>query len=230
MSWGEVFKINSNMKRPINEQLRDMKFQPIRVITTTNPYVPEKNGIYKVICVGAGGNGGYTNGYSYTAGAGGGGGGVAIKTMRLSKSTTYNVTINTSSTSFKDTSITLTANCGNAASGSTPGTGGTATGGDSNYTGQTGGKYEEGYAFPQGGSVGVYISDLYREIQGTATVGEDIQGYTKESCAYTYGGSLLSYGGGGTGAGFFNYSESHGGTTIKGLPGAVIVIPLEMEE
>jgi hypothetical protein len=41
---------------------------------------------------------------------------------------------------------------------------------------------------------------------------------------------LLGYGGGGTGAGYYNSSSSYGGTAISGLPGAVIIIPLEMEE
>ena len=48
MSWGEVFKINKNMKRALNEQLRDLKFQEVKIITSTGTYTPTKTGLYKV--------------------------------------------------------------------------------------------------------------------------------------------------------------------------------------
>lgn len=217
MSWGEVFKINKNMKRSLDEQLRDMKFQPIRVITATGTYTPEKTGLYKVICVGAGGKGVVVeSGGSYMGG--GGGGGVAIKTLRLVKSTSYNITIGTTA-SFSNT---LTATAGSSpmvVSGvETPGKGGTATGGDNNFTGESGEFYVNDYAnyTCRGGSVGVMISDLSRHHFS----------YNSNGMLHTMGDSLLEYGGGGAA------SKSAGNIVgvSNGHPAAVIIIPLEMEE
>lgn len=223
MSWGEVYKINNNMKRAINEQLRDMTCRPIRVITTTGTYTPERTGLYKVICVGEGGKGSHresSNGYS--GGGGGGGGGVAIKTLRLSNTTNYNIEISTS-VSFTHDGNVMTANKGGNASSASGGSGGTASGGDENYTGANGGSTEDEYNFPIGGSVGVHIGELSKTITGSAMVDTN-------TCMYTYGSSLLGYGGGGTGAGYWRTTSAYGGTDIYGLPGAVIIIPLEMEE
>ena len=57
MSWGEVGRLNNNFKKPLNEQMRDMQYKPLRIITSTTTYKPEKTGLYKIICVGAGGDG-----------------------------------------------------------------------------------------------------------------------------------------------------------------------------
>lgn len=228
MSWGETYKINSNMKKPLNEQLRDLKFQPVRIITTTGTYTPEKNGIYKVICVGAGGNGAaYCRDNNYRA-ASGGGGGVAIKTLNLLKSSTYNVTVGTTA-SFSYGSNSLSATAGsNAAAGSgsaSVGTGGTASGGDYNYTGTNGNKDESNRAIIQPGSVGVCISDLFCSKSAWVTVAGG-------SWELKYGDSILGYGG--SGNGFVCYystvAAEQGSSITNGLPAAVIIIPLEMEE
>lgn len=214
MSWGEVYKINSNMNRAINEQLRDMMFRPLRIITTTGTYTPEKTGLYQVICVGSGGDGNvWDSGNHYSAG--GGGGGVAIKTIRLESTTSYNVTVSTTA-SFGNI---LSATSG--AGGSTP-TGGTASGGDYNFTGETGAKgslKNDVYTVSRGGSVGVVISGLSRQISYTTTSGT----------FHIYGEGILQYGGGGAATGSYNSGEDKW-VEDAGQPAAVIIIPLEMEE
>ena len=113
MSWAEVFKINKNMKRALNEQIRDLKCNPMRVITTTQSFTPEKTGLYKVICVGAGADS-YGNTTSYSSdmiAEAGSGGGVALKTIKLYSSKSYNVTVSTTA-SFAYDSTALTATPG----------------------------------------------------------------------------------------------------------------------
>lgn len=213
MSWGEVFAINTNMQKPLNEQLREMKFLPIRVITESTTYTPEKTGLYKVICVGAGGSGFTdTSSSSYRA-SGGAAGGVAIKTLTLSASQSYNVTVGTTA-SF---STTLTATAGTSTRSG--GAGGTGTGGDYNFTGEIGQNKSEKNSPMKGGSVGVVISDLARS--------RDTM-YVSGSYAFTlpYGDSLLGHGGGGTAI----VDASLEGMKTSGLSAAVIIIPLEMEE
>lgn len=222
MSWGEVFKINKNLKRSIDEQLRDMKYNPIRVITATGTFTPERTGLYKVICVGAGGSGkryAYTDGGTYIQANGGGAGGVAIKTLRLDSSITYDVTVSTTS-SFSNI---LTATKGGAAGNSSAGTGGTASGGDYNFSGGSGVRTES--STPNisksqglGGSVGVVITDLSRDYIVAVS-----DGYT--ICCGT---SVLKYGAGGSVV--LKGTASSDSIEISPLPGAVIIIPIEMEE
>ena len=226
MSWGEVYKINSNMKKPLNEQLRDFEFQPVRIITTTGTYTPEKNGTYRVICVGAGGNGAsYANGTNNRA-ASGGGGGVAIKTLKLLKSSTYNVTIGTTASfSYDSNSLTATAGSNADAGGGSAivGKGGTASGGDYNYPGTSGSTSEADRAIIQPGSVGVYIGCLSQSKTAWAVVNGNV-------AELRYGDSILGYGGSGNGFSDGPASSSYGKAETAGLPAAVIIIPLEMEE
>ena len=233
MSWAEVFKINNNMKKPLNEQMRDMKFQPIRIITATGTFKPEKTGLYKVICVGAGGNGEKygSSGANVHYIASGGGGGVAIKTLRLLSTTSYNITVGTTA-SFTHGSGSLTAVAGSDgdAAGEKPGKGGTASGGDLNYTG-TDGSYlyvnssKNHQICPTPGSVGVFISDLSRKVESTWVTLVNANG----ACQIRYGDSILGYGGGGSGVGDY-YSTSAVSQVLAGLPAAVIIAPIEMEE
>lgn len=224
MSWAEVMKINDNVTKPLNEQIREARFLPIRIITATGTYTPEKTGLYKVICVGAGGNAGGDTGVGSTSklayAEGGGGGGVAIKTLRLSSTTSYNVTVSTTA-SF---STELSATAGQGSSASSPNSGGTAAGGDENYVGS------KGVAFAStlkvglaGGSVGVAITELTRTNSTTYT---DFSSYITD---LRYGDGLLGYGGG---APTLVYSSGSAYSSVKrtGQPAAVIIIPLEMEE
>ena len=235
MSWGEVKKINNNMTRTINEQLRDMKYQTLRIITTTTTYKPEKTGLYKIICVGKGGDGAfdYSSSTSYR-GRAGGGGGVAIKTMRLSSSSSYSVTVSTTA-SFAAGSTIITATAGVTAGGGTSGTdgaGGTASGGDYNFSGTTGKREEDEFYAPSPGSVGVWIAGLSNTPAPYIGTLIDAGGSSPlvYCTAFPYGDSILNYGGGGTGAAFYSSSTYRGGHNTTGKPAAVIIIPLELEE
>ena len=233
MSWAEVFKINSNMNKPINEQIRESVYKSIRVIKSTSTFTPEKTGIYKIICVGAGGNGTYKGAYQDCMGVSGGGGGVAIKTLRLSKTSSYNINIGTAISFMTPDGDFIEAYNGDSGSSSNSNkiSGGTAAGGDENYTGDVGNRVYSGNTFPKGGSVGVYIGELYREQTGTLMLGSTKSSTDGlKSCVYTCGGGLLGLGGGGTGAGFYTDDAYSGGVAIPGSPGGVIIIPLEMEE
>lgn len=232
MSWGEVYKINSNMKKPINEQLRDMKYNPIRVITATGTYTPEKTGTYKVICVGKGGDGAVdkTSSPNNYRAAAGGGGGVAIRTMRLSRGTSYSVTVSTTA-SFADGSTIVTATGGGSA---TSRSGGTASGGDSNYSGTAGGYTSTEFLGATPGSVGVELSGLScspAPVIGTLT--DNLSASTTAGAhviSLAYGRCILEYGGGGNGAAYYSNSSNADGITTPGRPAAVIIVPLEMEE
>lgn len=232
MSWAEVFKINNNMKKPLNEQMRDVKFQPIRIVTSTGTFKPEKTGLYKVICVGAGGDGNnYRSSDSAHALASGGGGGVAIKTLRLLSTTSYNVTVGTTA-SFTHESGSLTATAGSTG---TPrdvigGTGGTASGGDFNYTGTNGSSFYANTSSnrrlcPSPGSVGVFISDLSRSVESTWVIINPEYG----TCQIRYGDSILGYGGAGSAVSDLNTDPKMETVIVDGLPAAVIIVPLEME-
>lgn len=237
MSWGEVYKINNNMKRSINEQLRDLKFQEIKIITSSGTYTPTKTGLYKVICVGAGGNGYCVENSSTAYGsAAGGGGGVAISTLTLSSSVSYTVTVSSTASFVYSDEITLTATSGgvgvNARVG---GSGGTASGGDNNYTG-TSGNYTGNmvtFTAPVGGGVSVYISDLSYTPYPIINTLIDTSGSSNKyyTLSFNYGDCLLGYGGGGTGAVRQTSSTSnYPGTITNGRPAAIIIIPLELEE
>jgi hypothetical protein len=273
MSWAEIFKINSNLSKPLNiliselissvttllntintnvtntktqvgtvntavsnvntavgtantkltqmsTQMRDSRFLPMRIITSTTTFTPEKNGTYKIICVGAGGNGDY---YSKTV-ASGGGGGVAIKTLPLSKSSTYNITVGTTASfSYGSNSITATAG-GSADAGDREGwDGGTASGGDYNFVGTSGDyEYDESGICPPPGSTGVFLSELSESKTTNVTV-------LGTTFIVPYGNSILGYGGSGNAV--YNYASSSSSAAAKtnGMPAAVIIIPLELE-
>lgn len=195
----------------VKSRLEEMKFQPMRVITATTTFTPEKTGKYKVICVGKGGNG---SSYASVTSVGGGAGGVSIKTLELSSATNYSITISTTA-SFSNI---LSAVGGGDASGTTVGTGGTASGGDYNYIGGSGEKVEVSHTSGKGGSVGVYISELTRSINtvipNISTSNDVIIGW--------YGDSILKYGAGAPGS----MSMSGRGDSVSGLPACVIIIPL----
>lgn len=240
MSWAKVKKINSNMSKSldalitevknalttsiqsVNKHLQDLKFQPVRIITTNSTFTPEKTGTYKVICVGAGGGGNYY--HSGKTVASGGGGGVAIKTLSLSKSSTYNITVGTTASfSYGSGSITATGGGWGDASDRDGWDGGTASGGDYNYTGGSGGyEYNETGICPTPGSVGVYLSELSQSKTTMLTV-------LGTTYIVPYGDSILGYGG--AGSGVFNYvsSSSYSGLATNGMPAAVIIVPVELE-
>lgn len=233
MSWSEVYKINNNMKRSINEQLRDLKFQEIKIITSSGTYTPLKTGLYKVICVGAGGNGGYNNTPTERGGGAGGGGGVAISTLSLSSSVSYTVTVNGTASFVYNDKITLKATAGGNSTGYAS-LGGTASGGDNNYAGTAGSYTSQVNVVPPAGGVSVHIPELSytpAPIFGSlATYGtSDIP--STYTFSLNYGECLLGYGGGGTATSCASaLGSNYNKTSSSGRPAAIIIVPLEMEE
>lgn len=136
MSWGEVFKINSNMNASLNKQLRNRELYEAWCLTSTTTFTPPVSGVYKVICIGKGADGSG----SATSYVGGSAGGVVIGLLELSSTQSYNVTVS-SNASFSNL-LTATAGAAN--------TGGSGSGG----TVYDGGKRNGG----SGGNVGVYIA------------------------------------------------------------------------
>lgn len=232
MSWAEVYKVNSNMKKSINEQLRDMKYQAMRIITTTSTYTPEKSGWYKIICVGKGGDGAAdkTSSPNNYRGAAGGGGGVAIKTMQLSSAVSYNVTVSTTA-SFAAGSNIITATGGGS---TTSRTGGTASGGDYNFPGTAGGSTSTEFQCAMPGSVGVELGGLSNT--PAPNIGTLVDNMSASATAGThvislpFGRCVLEYGGGGNGAAYYSNTANSDTIVTSGRPAAVIIIPLEMEE
>ena len=232
MSWAEVFKINSNLKKPLNEQMRDLKYHPLRVITSTSTYTPEKTGWYKIICVGKGGDGAAdkTSSPNNYRGAAGGGGGVAIKTMQLTKGTGYAVTVSTTA-SFAAGSTIITATGGGTA---TSRTGGTASGGDYNFSGTAGGYTSNMFQGAVPGSVGVELGGLSETPAPVVATLINNQSSVTTSGVHVfsmpYGRCILEYGGGGNGAAYYSNGTYQETITTPGKPAAVIIIPLETEE
>ena len=292
MSWAEVFKINSNMTKPLNTliselisglttlvntvntnvtntktqvgtvnttvntintttgtintnvnsvkttvgdiktsvaslgtQMRDAKCIPYRVITTTGTYVPEKTGTYMVICVGAGGDGGSESASNVKGGGGGGGGGVAIKTLRLIKTGSYAVTVSTTASFTYNSNTIITATSGGRGYYDRESSGGTASGGDYNFNGTGGDNTYSAAQAPMPGSVTATIVGLTRTPQPyIGTLG------SSRVISFTFGESILDYGGGGTGAGYYASSSDNGEYATAGKKAAIVIIPLELEE
>ena len=220
MSWADVFKINSNIKKPINKLIQESRYNVIKVITATGTYKPSVSGLYRVICVGKGGDSyiraSSSNGnYVY----GGGGGGVAIKDIRLDSATSYNVTVSTTA-SFAN-QLTATAGETLTAMPTTAGgtaSGGTASGGTYNFVGEKGKYGGSTNVGANGGSVGVVITELMR-----SNFAMD------DNCVDAlYGDSILNYGGGAPC--MYRYRDSrYVQFNRKGLPAAVIIIPMVLE-
>ena len=220
MSWSEIFKVNSNMKRPLNKQIQDMYCKSSYLFTGNATFTPEANGYYKIICVGGSGastvylTGGGTGQFTEYAARIGASGGVAIKTLELNTTDSYSITVG--STSAFDS--VLSASSGTATTNvSNLGTGGSATGGDFNYTGLSG-KYSTArltstsYAAVDGVSVGVFIPELSR-------------GFSYGFSSYTATSGL----------GICGYGCSSGLIIGSGAPdrsatsGCVIIVPVELE-
>lgn len=213
MSISEIaMLVNDNFNKPLNVQMRELSYVGAYLFENSTTFTPDNSGWYKIIVVGAGGDGdvdyGTANNYY---GASGGSGGVAIKTMHLLKEQSYQVEVSNSQSSF-DGTIVATAGTDGYASVSTrrPGDRGIAIGGDFNYNGQDGATDINATAEPR--NVSVYIPGLMEKTQKIYT--SDIYGAT-----YT-GYGILAHGASG---GSDRYTE------VSGQPGCVLIIPLEIE-
>ena len=219
MSWAETGVINSNMKKTLNEQLQSHSFNIIEVITATGTYTPNKTGLYRVICVGAGGAGTFSGTSRCSSG---GGGGVAIKDMLLESTKTYNVTVST--TSSFGTEITATSGSKALYNGTTlqtPPYGGAASGGTYNFPGEQAFSRTTVNSPIRGGSLQCVIPEL-SEVITVADLNRNL---------LSYGNSLLGYGGGGPAVIGFDTNTDKYDTNfcLPGLPAAIIIISLETE-
>ena len=240
MRWAEVSKINNNMKRPLNEQIRDNRFMGSYLFTTaydpnnfksvTFTWTVEKAGYYKVIVVGAPG----TTDYASSACRIGGAGGVAIKTFSFAKSSTHTIvfekeTNNTYISTVKfDTDLYATA--GTRTSGNTSATqgkGGMGYGGDFNYKGEDGIWWTTTKKHI-GASVGVFIPGLSETVTCNSTHFTSTYAYNTGTTATIQETTVES------GSGIFGYGASSGINSEAVLAGkdagCVLIIPLELEE
>lgn len=144
-------------------------FQASEILTTTGTWSAPENGWYRIICVGGAGKAGLkglcaydgNRYYSGSGGGGGGSGGISVSDLYIEEGTTYQVTINSISSSFSNL---LTAGAGangedgihafnngifsDGNSGGKGGSGGVAAGGNLiNIPGYTGGQGGDAYSF-----------------------------------------------------------------------------------
>lgn len=191
--------VNDNFQKPLNQQLREMKYSGAYIFETSTSFIPDFSGWYKIIVVSAGEGARYTSGSGDAKG--GSSGAVAISTLHLDK-ISYDVKINVWNNSFNQyvASFNDIIECKNAVGS----TGGVVTKkGDFNYNGLNN-------SGRQGASVGVFIPELMRRF---STI--------ENGAMYESGEGVLGYGAGGT-LTSLNNSTRYGG-------GAVIIIPLELE-
>ena len=163
-----------------------------------------------VTAIGPGGDGGIaSSGGGGNTGGGGGGGGVAVKRfVPADIAASITITINASSATFAHTTAVV-GNTGADASSDNGGAGGTATGGDQNYTGQAGGNGRNSVSAENAdGAVGGSTWNGY---------GNGGAGGMRTSDARNGHG----YGGGGGGAGINNSGIA--GNEGTGAGGAVII-------
>lgn len=216
MSWVEVRKaVNDNFNKPLNKKLEDFAYAQIYVFENSATFVPPKSGLYKVICVGGGYNDSRAN---YIGGAGG----VAIKNVTLNANASYEISIETGTAVFNNY---ITGNT--ATRTGTISEGGTASGGDFNYTGGAGmyvtftvGAQKTQY----GASVGVYLNGLSQRY---------VEYFDKSASNWEYSGNVYTgYGllGFGYGQGVIGsyYNSAYTSKTTAGNPG-VIIIPLDVD-
>lgn len=191
--------VNDNFKKPLNQQLRELKYSGAYIFRTTTSFIPDFSGWYKVIVVSAG------SGASYVSGSGnrrgGASGAVAISTLHLDK-ISYNIKVNEhNGDSLNDvTSFNNIIECANS-NGSK---GGIVTKkGDFNYNGLDS-------IGTQGASVGTFIPELMRKYSSV-----------ENGIIYESGDGILGYGAGAT-LTEYNNSTAFGGSVV-------IIIPLEVE-
>lgn len=217
MNWVDIFETL--------EIVRNNSFSNIYMFEETTTFIAPETGYYKIICVGAGGAAN-ANQYSTSGSAevantySGGAGGVAIKTKRIEKNSTVSIIISSAGVASCDG---MTANAGEDGK-SAGASGGTANGGEYNYTGGSGisketNKYGSNYVSSNGGSIGCIIPGIMSK--------DDIVLIDSEFGTKAYSGWGILGHGGGAGACAAKQNSSYP-QIIKGLsqPAAVIIIPL----
>ena len=188
--------------------------------TANGQFTVPATGTYRITAIGPGGDGGNSyynssNGYR-NSGGGGGSGGVAVLTAALSKGEVYPVTVSTAQCSFGSLISATTGKAGDYTPG---GAGGTAAGGDTNFSGNYGenGKAEMN-AVSGGGGAG-YTEEQIATVPALSFTGGAGGDETPSDGADVPGAGWSSAGLGGGGAGCDRSARS-GGT---GGNGAVII-------
>lgn len=188
--------------------------------TANGQFTVPATGTYRITAIGPGGDGGNSyynrsNGYR-NSGGGGGSGGVAVLTSALSKGEVYPVTVSAAQCSFGSLISATTGKAGDYTPG---GAGGTAAGGDTNFSGNYGenGKAEMN-AVSGGGGAG-YTEEQIATVPALSFTGGAGGDETPSDGADVPGAGWSSAGLGGGGAGCDRSARS-GGT---GGNGAVII-------
>lgn len=186
--------VNDNFQKPLNQQIRELKYSGSYIFETSTSFIPDFSGWYKVIVVSAGEGARYTSGSGNAKG--GSSGAVAISTLHLDKISydikvnVYNRDINNYTTSFNDMIECASSNS----------TGGIVTKkGDFNYNGLNN-------SGRQGASVGVFIPELMRRF---STI--------ENGAMYESGEGVLGYGAGGT-LTLLNNTTKFGGAAVIIIP------------
>lgn len=182
MSWAKVKKINSNMKTPLNEQIKNALLGEFYVITSSQTFTVPKTGKYRIIAVGAGGSSRYTSSGSIVHYSGASGG-VSIKNLDLVAGDEYEINISGKAEGFGITAYPASNDVG-----------GSASGGDKNLSGNDG---RQGYNI--GASLPIFIVGLtnnyetiYQTTAGTTEyLFKIISGYGL--CGLGYGAGYATY-------------------------------------
>lgn len=135
-------------------------------------FVTPKTGWYRIWCVGGGGSGAYTTSVNFEE-SGGAAAGLCMKLVYLASGITLTIVVGAggaapaansngnsgNASSVTGTGVSMTANGGGGgfrgATGSAAATGGTATGGDVNVTGQNSPAMSNGGQYSAGGTIGL---------------------------------------------------------------------------
>ena len=143
----------------------------LKIFTSNSTFTAPQKGKYRITVIGGGGNG--CNDYVSDAGGGGGGsGGVAQSVLSLDTTTSYQITVSSAQTSFGNLLTGVKGNNSNSKSG---GSGGTASGGEFNFKGQTGksGRHSDTSNYDYGGDGAGYSSTAIAQIPFLSSKGGD---------------------------------------------------------
>lgn len=208
--------VNNNFDKPLNEQMRDLKYLGSYLFVNDTSFSPDKSGWYKIICVGKGGATQIdSEGVNY-----GGSGGVAISTLNLISTESYKITISTqqhNASSFDEKIFAYGGGDGYSSNG----VGGVASGGQFNYNGLSGSSATSS----AGADVGVFIPELMKNKE--LITSSTLTGQTYSSThSVSSGFGILGYGGGQGGRKLSQYNSILSPIST----GCVLIIPLELTE
>lgn len=203
------------------EIVRNNLFNDIYVTEESTTYTAPKNGYYKIICVGEGGNARTllsNNIYTCKSGAGGG---VATKIKRLSKNSALSITISNGTASCDG----MVAHGGGDApiTGSNVTTGGTATGGDENYKGFDGEISRGSSTSATGGGVGCLLNGI--TMRDTSAIPGPDKANSSSITIYS-GFGILGHGGGAGCGGIYDSNTYLPNIVMDAQPAGVLIIPM----